>query len=104
MTSRFITGMQRANVLSHRIMSEPATLNGNTIMVAVDDLSQTSFARSGGRSDGTEAAVFVNEAEFRAAGGKKGSIITLSNGKASQVQRTADFQGVLYLTLAPFRP
>jgi uncharacterized protein YkvS len=48
--------------------------------------------------------VFVNEDEFLAAGGKKGSIITFQNGKTSQVQKISDFQGVLYLQLAPFKP
>jgi hypothetical protein len=96
--------LKRANLISHKMMSEPATMNGQPIMVAIDDLSATSFARSGGISAGVESAVFVNEDEFLAAGGKKGSIITFQNGKTSQVQKISDFQGVLYLQLAPFKP
>ena len=79
-------------------------MNGVTITAAVDDLSQTSFARAGGRTFDTESALFVSEDEFLAAGGKKGSTIRFPNGKASQVQKIADFQGVLYLSLAPFKP
>lgn len=102
--TRFIKGMERANLKSLMIMSEPATLNGVAIRVAIDDLSATSYARSGGLSAGVESAVFVSEAEFTAAHGKKGSAITFLNGKTSIVQKISDFEGVLYLQLAPFRP
>lgn len=102
--SRFLAGIGKANLSSLGIMSETATLNGTEIRVAIDDLSATSFARSGGISAGVESAVFVSEEEFLAAGGKKGSIIQFSNGKVSQVQKISDFQAVLYLQLAPFRP
>lgn len=102
--SRFLAGLAKANLSSLGIMSEMATLNDQPIRVAIDDLSQTSFARSGGISAGVESAVFVSEAEFLAAGGKKGSIIKFQNGKFSQVQKISDFQAVLYLQLAPFRP
>jgi hypothetical protein len=104
MASRFLDGLGRANLSSLGVMSETATLNGATIRVAIDDLSQTSFARSGGISAGIESAIFVSEKEFTDAGGKKGSIIKFSNGKVSQVQKISDFQAVLYLQLAPFRP
>jgi hypothetical protein len=104
MASRFLTSLKRSNVLTHKVMSEPATMNGETIMVAIDELSQTSFARSGGISPGTESALFVNEEEFLAKGGKKGVAITFDTGKTSIVQKISDFQGVLYLQLAPFRP
>jgi hypothetical protein len=100
----FSEGLARANLSSLGIMGESATLNSHIITVAIDDLSQTSFARSGGRSPGVESAVFVNETEFVAAGGKKGSIITFSNGLKSQVQKISNFEAVLYLELAPFRP
>jgi hypothetical protein len=102
--TRFIKGMERANRSSMTIMSEPATLNGYTIRVAIDDLSATSYARSGGISAGVESAIFVNEDEFTAAQGKKGSAITFQNGKTSIVQKISDFEGVLYLQLAPFKP
>jgi hypothetical protein len=103
-TMGFLDSLKKANLSSLSMMSEPATLNGQPIRVAIDDLSQTSFARSGGRTTDTESAVFVSEEEFLAAGGKKGSTITFENGKTSIVQKISDFQGVLYLALAPFKP
>lgn len=102
--TRFIKGIERANLKSLTIMSEPATMNGATIRVAIDDLSATSYARSGGLSAGVESAIFVGESEFMAANGKKGSAITFLNGKTSIVQKISDFEGVLYLQLAPFKP
>lgn len=100
----FQDSLKRANLVSLTIMSELATLNGATIKVAIDDLSATSYAHSGGISPGVESALFVSEDEFTEAGGKKGSIITFADGKRSQVQKISDFQGVLYLQLAPFKP
>lgn len=102
----FLESLKRANLSSLKVMGEPVELNGTTITAAVDDLSQTSFARSGGRTDETESAIFVNEEEFLAAGGKKGSIIKFlgEGGRTSRVQKIADLQGVYYLTLAPFKP
>ncbi len=105
MATRFTEGMKRANLATLSVLNEPVTVNGYTIMAAVDDLSQTSYARSGGKSPGVESALFVNEDEFKAAGGKKGSIIKFEDGKTvGQVQQISDFQGVLYLQIAPFRP
>jgi len=100
----FLDTLKRANLNSLGIFGEPVEMNGITLTAAVDDLSQTSFARSGGRTFDTESALFVSEDEFAAAGGKKGSTIKFSNGKVSVVQKIADFQGVLYLSLAPFKP
>jgi hypothetical protein len=104
METAFVTGMRRANLCSLRIMSEVVTVNGVEIKAAVDDLSQTTFARSGGRTENTESALFVGEEEFLAAGGKQGSVITFPNGKTSRVQTVSDFQGVLFLALTPFKP
>lgn len=101
---RFLDSLKRANLNSLGVMGEPVTLNGLTITAAVDDLSATSYARSGAISAGVESAIFVSEDEFNEAGGKKGSIIKFLNGKTSQVQKISDFQGVLYLQLAPFKP
>ncbi len=101
---RFQEFLGKANLSSLDMMSEMAELNGHPIKVAVDDLSSTSYARSGGTSSGVESAVFVSEDEFKAAGGKKGSIIIFSTGKSGQVQKISDFQSVYYLQLAPFRP
>lgn len=101
----FLDSLKRANLSSLGVMKEPGELNGKPIRLAVDDLSQTSFARSGGITKDIESAVFVSEEEFTDAGGRKGSIIKfLDSGKMSQVQKISDFQGVLYLTLAPFKP
>jgi hypothetical protein len=100
----FQAGLKQANLISMEIMSEYATLNGIRIQVTIDDLSTRSYARSGGISAGVESAVFVREDEFNEAGGKKGSIIKFDNGKSGQVQKISDFQGVLYLQLAPFKP
>jgi hypothetical protein len=105
---RYLESLERANLSSLQMFGEPVELNGEIITAAVDDLSQTSFARSGGRVTDTESAIFVDEAEFIEAGGKKGSIIKFLRGplagKISMVQKISDFQGVLYLALAPFRP
>lgn len=103
-TTSFLAGLKRANLCSLGIMSEIVTLNGIDIRAAVDDLSQTTFARSGGRTAEIESAIFVSEDEFVTAGGKQGSVIKFSNGKTSKVQKISDFQGVLYLALAPFKP
>jgi hypothetical protein len=103
-TMSFLNGLKRANLISLRILGEPVTLNDRTITAAVDDLSVSTFARAGGVTADVESAMFVDEDEFYAAGGKKGSIITFSNGKISRVLRIGDFQGVLYLTLGPFKP
>lgn len=100
----FLDTLKKANLNSLHVFGEPVTLNGTTITAAIDDLSQTSFARSGGRTTETESALFVSEEEFLAAGGKKGSSITFSNGTVSRVMKISDFQGVLYLALAPFKP
>lgn len=104
MTTAFLTGLKRANLCSLGIMSEMVTLNGVEMKAAIDDLSQTTFARSGGRTVDTESAIFVSEDEFIAAKGKQGSVVVFANGKTSKVAKISDFQGVLYLALAPFKP
>jgi hypothetical protein len=104
METAFVTGLRRANLCSLRIMSEVVTVNDIEIRAAIDDLSQTTFARSGGRTDNIESALFVSEEEWTAAGGKMGSVITFSSGKTSRVQKVHDFQGVLFLGLTPFKP
>lgn len=101
----FLDSLKKANLSSLMTFSEPGEINGHPVRLAVDDLSQTSFARSGGVTKDVESAVFVSEDEFEEAEGKKGSLVTfLDSGKTSRVQKISDFQGVLYLQLAPFKP